>query len=164
MSNYTKEYTNSYFFEDTKQKSDYIEKEAEELIKSNSISVPSKVYIGVKFDEIDLKSKIIDVLNTTGILYDIETFENCGFYSINASFPEILHGDKFYNFICSNFPNVSVELDILENDENLVKYKCPVCSRMYNSLNDAVSCCWVDCEEQAREHYIEEKIYFNSYK
>jgi hypothetical protein len=135
----SKKYESSYFFESIEQKSNYIEKEAEDLIKNNCISVPSKVYIGVKFDEIDLKAKIIDILNSEGVLYDIETFEDCKFYSIDAIFPEILQGDNFYKFICNNFPNVSVELDVLEDDENLIKYKCPVCKRMYNSLEDAVS-------------------------
>lgn len=39
-------------------------------------------------------------------------------------------------------------------------FSCPVCGDNYSSLDEAVNCCWEDCQEQTDEFYRDREFYF----
>ena len=151
-----------YSFLTKAEKAEYIEKEANLSIKTGKVPIVSNVYIGVELSDLDTKERIFNVLNTDGLTYSIETYNNDTFYNITTSFPELTKGEKFVEFIEKNFPNVSIELDVLEERAN--RFRCPTCGEIFSDIVDALYCHYEDCEELLKEMNKEFNLYLKEEK
>lgn len=146
-----------YFFFTIEEKRRFIEEEADILVGKGEIPISSTVYIGVSLEHIDVKERILNILKSDGLSFTIETYKDDTYYNIGTTFPEITKGEKLMDFIEENFPETSVEMEIME--ECAERFKCPVCGVMYKDLDEALTCHVEDCREQL----IERNEEFNRY-